>query len=141
MTPDDLATAGRSLYGGRWQTSLARDLHVSDRTMRRWLAGHSPIPAHAEHQIRSVLLARFSKIDGMIDKGFAIQKEGANEELRHFHENVAPPEFTWAGSHPPRRAGPLYGFMRGSVVIPPDVDLTAPVIDGPFDVETGELPA
>ena len=33
----------------------------------------------------------------------------------------------------------LHGFMRGSVIIPPDLDLTAPVIDEAFDVEAGKL--
>jgi hypothetical protein len=174
MTADDLAAAGRALYGERWQTSLAHDLHVSDRTMRRWLAGNSPIPEHAEREVRSVLLGRFSEIGGIIafditpeertisnskyaatfrydeagkitpllpappDKGLLIE-EGAKEKLRQFQENVSRPEFTRAGSRRAQRAAPLHGFMRGSVIIPPDVDLTAPAIDEPFDVETGEL--
>lgn len=29
---------GETLYGPRWQTDLAGDLRVSDRTMRRWVA-------------------------------------------------------------------------------------------------------
>jgi antitoxin (DNA-binding transcriptional repressor) of toxin-antitoxin stability system len=33
----------------------------------------------------------------------------------------------------------LYGFMRGSVTIADDVDLTAPVLDEPFTTETGDL--
>jgi prevent-host-death family protein len=33
----------------------------------------------------------------------------------------------------------LHGFMRDSVVIPPDFDLTAPVLDEPLDAEEGEL--
>lgn len=36
MIPNELAAAGRALYGERWQTSLATDLQVADRTMRRW---------------------------------------------------------------------------------------------------------
>lgn len=40
-----LAAVGEALYGPRWQSDLARDLGVSDRTMRRWAAGtHSPPP-------------------------------------------------------------------------------------------------
>ncbi len=34
-----LALAGEALYGPRWQSDLARDIGVSDRTMRRWVAG------------------------------------------------------------------------------------------------------
>lgn len=33
----------------------------------------------------------------------------------------------------------LHGFLRGSVIIPPDVDLTAPVLDEPFAAEEGDL--
>jgi predicted transcriptional regulator len=30
---------GRALYGDRWQSDIARDLGVSDRTIRRWVSG------------------------------------------------------------------------------------------------------
>jgi prevent-host-death family protein len=33
----------------------------------------------------------------------------------------------------------IYGFMRGSVIIADDVDLTEPVLDEPFDAELGIL--
>jgi prevent-host-death family protein len=33
----------------------------------------------------------------------------------------------------------IYGFMRGSVIIADDVDLTAPVLDEPFTAENGDL--
>lgn len=35
---DLLIECGRALYGPLWQSALSRDLGVSDRTMRRWLA-------------------------------------------------------------------------------------------------------
>ena len=35
----------------------------------------------------------------------------------------------------------LHGFMRGSVTVPSDFDLTAPVADEPFDAEDGILHA
>jgi hypothetical protein len=40
-----LVEAGEALYGPRWQSELARDLDVSDRTMRRWVADTSAVPA------------------------------------------------------------------------------------------------
>ena len=40
-----LVEAGEALYGPRWQTALAADLGVSDRTMRRWVADTSAVPA------------------------------------------------------------------------------------------------
>lgn len=39
-----LVECGEALYGPRWQSSLARDLGVSDRTMRRWAAGTHDVP-------------------------------------------------------------------------------------------------
>ncbi|MBX3482562.1 hypothetical protein [Phenylobacterium sp.] len=39
MTDNLLTATGEALYGPRWQSDLARDLGVSDRTMRRWAAG------------------------------------------------------------------------------------------------------
>ncbi len=40
MSPSDtLRMVGEALYGSRWQSDLAADLNVSDRTMRRWVAG------------------------------------------------------------------------------------------------------
>jgi len=46
MTNDQmlLRMAGEALYGPRWQSELARDLGVSDRTMRRWVAGDTALP-------------------------------------------------------------------------------------------------
>lgn len=40
-----LVEAGEALYGPRWQAELARDLGVADRTVRRWVAGTSEVPA------------------------------------------------------------------------------------------------
>ena len=40
-----LVECGEALYGPRWQSELARDLQVSDRTMRRWVAGTHDVPA------------------------------------------------------------------------------------------------
>jgi transposase-like protein len=40
-----LVEAGEALYGQQWQSALARDLGVADRTVRRWVAGTSEVPA------------------------------------------------------------------------------------------------
>jgi len=40
-----LVECGEALYGPLWQSALARDLGISDRTMRRWVAGTSEVPA------------------------------------------------------------------------------------------------
>lgn len=40
-----LRDLGEALYGPRWQSDLSRDLAVSDRTMRRWVAGSDDLPS------------------------------------------------------------------------------------------------
>lgn len=52
-----LREAGEALYGPRWQSDLARDLGVSDRTVRRWVAGQ-PIPAGLWSELREDIRAR-----------------------------------------------------------------------------------
>lgn len=57
---NDLAAAGRLLYGPQWQAALARDLGVSGRTIRFWLAGQrTPSNAHdVRERLREELLCR-----------------------------------------------------------------------------------
>ena len=66
MNADELAAAGRALYGGRWQTSLAIDLNVADRTIRRWLINQMPIPDGVKNELRQVLIKRFKEIGKLI---------------------------------------------------------------------------
>lgn len=39
-----LREAGEALYGSLWQSEVARNLGVADRSVRRWLAGVHGIP-------------------------------------------------------------------------------------------------
>lgn len=39
-----LRNTGESLYGPRWQSDLARDFNIADRTIRRWLASADALP-------------------------------------------------------------------------------------------------
>lgn len=54
---DLLIRTGHALYGERWQTPLAADLGVTDRTMRRWKAG-DPIPEGIRADLLAVVRAR-----------------------------------------------------------------------------------
>lgn len=38
MDKDLLRDVGEALYGSRWQSEIAKDLNVADRTVRRWMA-------------------------------------------------------------------------------------------------------
>ncbi len=58
MTPSILRAAGEALYGPLWQSALARDIDVTDRTMRRWVGGDNPIPENVGRELRALLKAR-----------------------------------------------------------------------------------
>jgi len=85
MTPNELATAGRALYGERWQTSLAVNLQVADRTMRRWLAGDTTIPDGVERELREVLIQRVKEIGNLI--GYSVNS--SDRSVLHYPTNAA----------------------------------------------------
>ena len=80
MTPDELAAAGRILYGERWQTSLSMDLDVTDRTMRRWLASDWPIPDGVKGELQEILVKRLKKIGEMV--GYVVNP--SDRSVLHF---------------------------------------------------------
>ncbi len=84
MTTDAMAQIGRVLYGERWQTSLATDLHIADRTMRRWLAGNSAMPLTVERDLRNLLIERLKRLGGMI--GYSVN---AAERTVFHHPSAA----------------------------------------------------
>lgn len=58
-----LRDAGEALYGPRWQTDLARDLDVSDRTIRRWTAGADDMPAGVALDLLRLVMERAQALD------------------------------------------------------------------------------
>ena len=58
MTPELLRQAGETLYGPQWHKNLADDLRISDRTIRRWLAGSAPIPATIRQELAGLCRLR-----------------------------------------------------------------------------------
>lgn len=65
MTSSDLAVIGEALYGPRWQSDLARDLGVTDRTMRRWTERPN-LPDGRGDQILKLCRARKTLIENVI---------------------------------------------------------------------------
>ncbi|RWC26996.1 MAG: adhesin [Mesorhizobium sp.] len=57
-----LKIAGEVLYGERWQTPLARDLGVSDRTVRNWCAAKHECPHDLAERLLLILHQRSEKI-------------------------------------------------------------------------------
>ena len=69
MDKNSLTKAGLALYGERWQTSLARDLGLSDgRRIRQWLSGDRPIPDGVYTDLVELLKQRKVLIDETLDQ-------------------------------------------------------------------------
>jgi hypothetical protein len=60
-----LKRCGEALYGPRWQSDLARDLDVSDRTVRRWVAGDE-VPEGVYLDLRRLCSERAVEISELI---------------------------------------------------------------------------
>lgn len=63
---DLLKIAGEALYGERWQSPLARDLGVSDRTVRNWCAAKHEYPHDLADRLLSILRERSEKMLAVI---------------------------------------------------------------------------
>jgi len=60
-----LVECGEALYGPRWQAELARDLGVADRTVRRWVAGTSEVPAGLYVDLLRLTQERAAALDAL----------------------------------------------------------------------------
>lgn len=56
-----LRLAGEILFGQRWQVPLAGALGVSERTMRRWVAGTAPMPDGVWNEIVGLIVERHER--------------------------------------------------------------------------------
>lgn len=65
---ENLRMIGQALYGQQWKSDLARDLGVADRTVRRWLAGESEMPAGAQDELRQLCLKRSAELAALAAK-------------------------------------------------------------------------
>lgn len=53
---------GRALYGPNWQRQLARNLGVSEMSIRRWRLGTTSMPATAVDEMAKLLSERQQQI-------------------------------------------------------------------------------
>ncbi len=67
-TPTVLAAVGRALYGERWQSALARDLGVADRTVRRWVAGATQVPTGVYVDLLRLVTERAETLDALAER-------------------------------------------------------------------------
>lgn len=63
-----LIATGRALYGPLWQSALSRDLGVSDRTMRRWVAGTRNLPSGLRVDLLRLCIDHAAQLDGLADQ-------------------------------------------------------------------------
>lgn len=63
-----LIACGQALYGQQWQSALARDLGVSDRTMRRWVAGAQRAPAGLAIDLLRLCVERAAHLDELAER-------------------------------------------------------------------------
>lgn len=63
-----LVESGEALYGPQWQSALARDLGVSDRTMRRWVADTSAVPVGLYVDLLRLTQERAAVLDALADR-------------------------------------------------------------------------
>jgi transcriptional regulator with XRE-family HTH domain len=54
--------AGEYLYGPLWQSELARALGVSDRAVRRWVAGDANPPEDIGPRLRKLIDKRIAQL-------------------------------------------------------------------------------
>lgn len=57
----------RRIYGEQWQGAAARALHVSDRTVRRVVAGSSPLPSGWVDDLRSIAAIHLTEMTAAIE--------------------------------------------------------------------------
>ena len=59
---------GEALYGPRWQADLARELDVSERTIRNWVAGAAEPPIGVYVDLLRIVIERGAELDEIEQK-------------------------------------------------------------------------
>ena len=63
-----LTDTGEALYGPQWQSALSRDLNISDRTIRRWVAGAEDMPPGVALDLWRLAEERADALDHVIER-------------------------------------------------------------------------
>lgn len=56
---------GEALFGPRWQSDMARELGVSDRTIRDWLSGAADVPRGVYGDLFRLVVERAANLDDL----------------------------------------------------------------------------
>lgn len=68
MTTKLLKDAGAALYGPRWQSEIARDLQMSDRHMRRLVAGEARLTSGMAMDLWRIAEERKADLEEVIER-------------------------------------------------------------------------
>lgn len=68
MSSKLLKDAGEALYGPRWQSDIARDLKVSDRTVRRWATGADDLPPGVALDLWRISMERADDLERVCER-------------------------------------------------------------------------
>lgn len=63
-----LVECGEALYGQQWQSALARDIGVADRTVRRWVSGATPVPSGVYVDLLRLVTERHAVLGALADR-------------------------------------------------------------------------
>jgi predicted transcriptional regulator len=63
-----LREAGEALYGPRWQSEMAKAVGVTDRTVRRWVAGADKLPSGVAFDLWRLCEDRMLLLDVVRDR-------------------------------------------------------------------------
>jgi hypothetical protein len=58
MTPAQLNRQAGLIFGWGWQSALAREIGKSDRQVRRWASGETPIPDWLPDKLKEIKAKR-----------------------------------------------------------------------------------
>ena len=62
LNPVTLAEVGEACWGPRWQTNMANELGIADRTVRRWACGQFYIPDVMIERLATICARRASAL-------------------------------------------------------------------------------
>jgi DNA-binding transcriptional regulator YdaS (Cro superfamily) len=106
-----LYDVGQALYGPQWQSALARDLGVSDRTVRRWAAGVTTPPAGVYADLLRLTQERAERLLAIASR-LKDNRQGPVDQSTH-RGGVRHVAAKSDGPHPPQPARPPSGGSSG----------------------------
>ena len=68
LTGAEVRKAGELVYGKNWQTRMAAEIGVTDRTVRRWAGSDAPLSADLRNRLLVLLRAQVDELSAAVDR-------------------------------------------------------------------------